>query len=59
MKPNDEEEYLSEYTRFLKNSRGVPDDFNTWMSDMHGSAVKKQKRKDNKKPLPGEPDDAE
>ena len=35
---------------FLKNSRGVPDDFQTWMQDLHGSAVKKKKKRDKTKP---------
>jgi hypothetical protein len=57
MKPDNEDEYLSEYTRSLKNTRGIPEDFNTWMSDMRGSAVKKQKRRDKRKPETGEQDD--
>lgn len=45
MKPENEDEYVSEYTRFLKNSRGIPDDFQNWIQDMHGSAIRKQKKK--------------
>jgi hypothetical protein len=50
MKPEEDDEYVSEYTRFLKNSRGVPEDFQTWVQDLHGSAVKKKKKRDNNKP---------
>lgn len=50
MKPENEDEYVSEYTRFLKNSRGVPEDFQTWVQDLHGSAVKKKKKRDKNKP---------
>jgi hypothetical protein len=50
MKPEKEDKYVSEYTRFLKNSRGVTDDFQTWMQDLHGSAVKKKKKRDKNKP---------
>jgi hypothetical protein len=28
----------------------VPDDFQTWMQDLHGSAVKKKKKRDKTKP---------
>lgn len=54
MKPEEDDEYVSEYTRFLKNSRGVPDDFQTWMQDLHGSAVKKKKKRDKTKPTTDE-----
>jgi hypothetical protein len=54
MKPEDDEEYVSEYTRFLKNSRGVPDDFQNWIEDLHGSALRKPKKKNTRRQQPEE-----
>jgi len=35
---NEDEDYTSEYARFALNSRGIPEDFETWASDLGGRA---------------------
>jgi len=47
--PEEDEDFTTEYARFALNSRGIPEDFDTWMSEMNGKAPKRFKNK-NKKP---------
>ena len=42
------EDFTTEYARFALNSRGIPEDFDTWISDMNGNAPKKRKPKNKK-----------
>jgi hypothetical protein len=43
-----EDDFTTEYARFAKNSRGIPDDFDTWINDLGGRA-KRQVDKHKKK----------
>jgi hypothetical protein len=47
--PEKDEDFTTEYARFALNSRGVPEDFDTWVTEMRGSAKRKPKTKKTKK----------
>ena len=47
--PEKDEDFTTEYARFALNSRGVPEDFDTWVTEMRGSAKRKPKTKKIKK----------
>lgn len=55
--PEEDEDFTSEYARFAKNARGIPDDFDSWVSDLGGRASReanrnrKKKRQSRRKPL--------
>lgn len=59
MGPRDED-YYTEYARFAINSRGVPEDFETWVSELGGRANKKpNKKKQQKRSRMRQDDDSE
>jgi hypothetical protein len=43
-RPKDED-FTSEYAKFALNSRGVPDDFDTWVTDIGGRALREVSKK--------------
>ena len=47
--PEKDEDFTTEYARFALNSRGVPEDFDTWVTEMRGSAKRNPKTKKTKK----------
>jgi hypothetical protein len=49
MGPRDED-YHTEYARFAINSRGIPEDFETWVSEMVGRANKSNSKKKASRP---------
>lgn len=43
--PEEDEDFTTEYARFALNSRGIPEDFDTWITEIHGGAKRKPKSK--------------
>jgi hypothetical protein len=49
--PEEDEDFTTEYARFALNSRGIPEDFDTWVTEMRGSAKRKPKTKKKTKKM--------
>jgi hypothetical protein len=49
---NENEDYTTEYAKFALNSRGVPEDFETWAFDLGGRANREASNKKKSKRPP-------